>query len=40
MAAIAGWESRLGLAPGELDDRMRDAWRGGSLGTISEPPDG
>jgi epoxide hydrolase-like predicted phosphatase len=30
------WESRLGLAPGELDKRMEDAWRGGSIGTISE----
>lgn len=30
------WESRLGLAPGELDKRMDDAWRAGSIGTISE----
>jgi hypothetical protein len=30
------WESRLGLAPGELNKRMHDAWRGGSIGTISE----
>lgn len=30
------WESRLGLAPGELNDRMRDTWRDGSIGTISE----
>jgi epoxide hydrolase-like predicted phosphatase len=30
------WEARLGLAQGELDKRMYDAWRGGSLGTISE----
>jgi epoxide hydrolase-like predicted phosphatase len=30
------WESRLGLAPGELNERMRDAWVGGSIGTISE----
>ena len=30
------WESRLGLTPGELNRRMRDAWRGGSIGTISE----
>lgn len=30
------WESRLGLAPGELNKRMYDAWRGGSIGTISE----
>ena len=34
---VAGtWESRLGLAPGELNKRMEDAWRGGSIGTISE----
>ena len=30
------WESRLGLAAGELDKRMYDIWRGGSVGTISE----
>jgi len=30
------WESRLGLGPGELDKRMADVWRGGSIGTISE----
>jgi FMN phosphatase YigB (HAD superfamily) len=34
---VAGtWESRLGLAPGELNERMKDAWAGGSIGTISE----
>ena len=32
----AAWEEELGLAPGELDRRMYDVWRGGSLGTISE----
>ena len=30
------WESRLGLGPGELNERMADVWRGGSIGTISE----
>jgi hypothetical protein len=30
------WESRLGLAPGELNQRMEDAWAGGSIGTISQ----
>jgi epoxide hydrolase-like predicted phosphatase len=30
------WESRLGLAPGELGQRMADAWRGGEVGTVSE----
>jgi epoxide hydrolase-like predicted phosphatase len=36
LGVTAGWEARLGLAPGEIDERMRDAWRGGSLGAISE----
>jgi len=30
------WESRLGLAPGELSERMADTWRGGSVGTVTE----
>jgi hypothetical protein len=30
------WESRLGLGPGELNQRMCDVWRGGSIGTVSE----
>lgn len=30
------WESRLGLAAGELDERLADAWLGGSIGTITE----
>ena len=30
------WESRLGLAAGELNERMCDAWQCGSIGTISE----
>jgi FMN phosphatase YigB (HAD superfamily) len=29
------WEGRLGLAAGELDERMRGAWRRGSIGTIT-----
>jgi putative hydrolase of the HAD superfamily len=29
------WEARLGLASGEIDERMRDAWIGGSIGTIT-----
>jgi epoxide hydrolase-like predicted phosphatase len=29
------WETQLGLAAGELDQRMHDAWRGGSIGTIT-----
>jgi len=30
------WESRLGLAPGALNDRTRDVGRDGSIGMISE----
>jgi putative hydrolase of the HAD superfamily len=30
------WEARLGLAPGELGERMADVWRGGSIGTVTE----
>ena len=33
----AAWEAELGLDSGELDRRMHDVWRGGSLGTVSEP---
>jgi putative hydrolase of the HAD superfamily len=29
------WETRLGLPTGEIDVRMRDAWIGGSIGTIT-----
>jgi putative hydrolase of the HAD superfamily len=29
------WEQRLGLKPGELNERLGDVWRGGTLGTIS-----
>ncbi len=29
------WEARLGLPAGEMDQRMRDVWRGGSIGTIT-----
>jgi epoxide hydrolase-like predicted phosphatase len=36
LGVIEMWESRLGLAPGELNERMYDTWRGGSVGTISE----
>jgi epoxide hydrolase-like predicted phosphatase len=32
----AAWEAELGLEPGELDRRMMDIWRGGSLGTVTE----
>ena len=30
------WETRLGLPAGELNERMHDAWAGGSIGTITE----
>jgi putative hydrolase of the HAD superfamily len=29
------WETRLGLPTGEIDVRMRDAWIGGSVGTVT-----
>jgi epoxide hydrolase-like predicted phosphatase len=29
------WEQTLGLQPGELDERMYDVWRGGTLGTLT-----
>ncbi len=29
------WETRLGLPDGEILARMRDIWRGGSIGTIT-----
>jgi putative hydrolase of the HAD superfamily len=29
------WEARLGLAAGEMDERMGDVWTGGSLGTLT-----
>lgn len=30
------WERELGLAPGGLDERLMDIWRGGSLGPLTE----
>src|SRR5688572_17308575 len=30
------WETKLGLQSGELGNRLRDIWRGGSIGTITE----
>jgi epoxide hydrolase-like predicted phosphatase len=30
------WEARLGLPPGELTAWLRDVWRGGDVGTLSE----
>lgn len=36
LGVVEMWESRLGLAPGQLNERMGDVWRSGSIGTISE----
>jgi epoxide hydrolase-like predicted phosphatase len=33
---VEQWEARLHLNPGELDARLMDVWRAGTLGTISE----
>ncbi len=33
---VEKWEARLHLNPGELDERLMNVWRAGSLGTISE----
>ena len=30
------WEARLRLGAGELNQRMHDAWAGGSIGTVTE----
>jgi epoxide hydrolase-like predicted phosphatase len=32
----ARWEARLPLAPGDLNGRLGDVWRAGSVGTITE----
>jgi putative hydrolase of the HAD superfamily len=29
------WEKSLGLGPGDLDQRMYEVWRGGTLGTVT-----
>jgi putative hydrolase of the HAD superfamily len=29
------WEGRLGLPPNEMDERMRDVWMGGGIGTVT-----
>ena len=36
LGVIPMWENRLGLPAGELNERMHDAWVGGSIGAISE----
>jgi len=36
LGVIPMWENRLRLPAGELNERMHDAWVGGSIGAISE----
>jgi len=36
LAVSERWESRLGLAAGEINKQMEDVWHGGGIGTISE----
>jgi epoxide hydrolase-like predicted phosphatase len=36
LGVTAKWEQRLHLAAGEMDKRLYEVWRGGSIGTISE----
>jgi epoxide hydrolase-like predicted phosphatase len=36
MGVTEKWETALGLSPGELDKRLYEVWRGGSIGTITE----
>jgi putative hydrolase of the HAD superfamily len=31
------WEAKLGLPPGELDQRMMDVWQAGAIGAITLP---
>lgn len=33
---VAVWERKLQLRPGEIDERLMDVWRAGSLGTMTE----
>ena len=33
---VERWEAQLRLQPGELDQRLTDVWRDGSLGNITE----
>lgn len=36
LGLTAKWEQHLGLRRGEIDERLMDTWRGGSIGTITE----
>lgn len=33
---VEKWETRLNLKPGELDEQLKEVWRDGSVGNISE----
>ncbi|WP_415958101.1 HAD family hydrolase [Streptomyces sp. 021-4] len=34
---VQRWEEQLYLAPGTVDERLRDVWEAGSVGSIGEP---
>ncbi|MFJ7325830.1 HAD family hydrolase [Streptomyces cyaneofuscatus] len=34
---VQRWEKKLELAPGAVDERLRDVWEAGSVGSIGEP---
>ena len=36
LGVMRHWEDRLGLPAGGLEERMHDAWAGGSIGTVTE----
>jgi epoxide hydrolase-like predicted phosphatase len=36
LGVMRRWETRLGLPAGGLEECMRDAWAGGSIGTVTE----
>jgi putative hydrolase of the HAD superfamily len=36
-AFVSAWEDRLGYPQGEFDTLLRQAWKGGSFGEITEP---
>jgi epoxide hydrolase-like predicted phosphatase len=35
LGVIEKWEEKLGLKKGEMNERLHEVWRGGSIGTIS-----
>ncbi len=36
LGVTRSWAARLGLAGGEVDERLRDVWTAGRVGTIAE----